>query len=109
MTIIQNQNPPPQVVAPAAVLPAVHQQPRGGFAAFANDGNVGVVPLQVVGVVSNATMLERELAKYIATPKFAMFAPSQELNDLLGWWKVNAASFPLIVKLAMKYLGLPAT
>jgi hypothetical protein len=59
---------------------------------------------------SDVAILKGELAKYKATPHLDMAsAVSGELSDPLEWWKKNRSSFPLIAKVAQKYLSVPAT
>ncbi|CAI5691501.1 unnamed protein product [Oreochromis niloticus] len=47
--------------------------------------------------------IELELSVYFQTP-----GPDSE-TDLLEWWKQHETNFPLVVRLAKKYLCIPAT
>ncbi|KAK3916821.1 E3 SUMO-protein ligase ZBED1 [Frankliniella fusca] len=47
--------------------------------------------------------IRQEIARYCALP------PLDKDEDPLAWWKAHSASFPLISKVAKKYLSVPAT
>ena len=45
--------------------------------------------------------VDAELLKYYAEP-----APADD--NVLAWWKLRATQFPIVSKLARKYLGVPS-
>jgi len=55
---------------------------------------------------SVASAGEEEVARYLQTPKMALFRPAA---DVLSWWKHQRHSLPGLAQLARKYLGVPAS
>ena len=54
-------------------------------------------------LTDGTSSVEHEVNSYLQTP------PSSSKTYPLTWWKDNAASFPNLARLALRYLSVPAT
>ena len=53
----------------------------------------------------NVTPIKNEIQHYLNLPEF----PALEEYDSFAWWATNRAQYPILYKMAMKYLSIPAT
>ena len=61
-------------------------------------------------VASNRTRCELELQSFCHNSVGMPFKDTEgEFQDPLGWWKVKEPTYPILAKLAIEYLAIPAT
>ncbi|CAB4415522.1 unnamed protein product [Rhizophagus irregularis] len=53
----------------------------------------------------NVTPIKNEIQHYLNLPEL----PALEEYDSFAWWATNKAQYPILHKMAMKYLSIPAT
>ena len=53
----------------------------------------------------NVTPIKNEVLHYLNLPEL----PALEEYDSFAWWATNKAQYPILYKMAMKYLSIPAT
>ena len=53
----------------------------------------------------NVTPIKNELQHYFNLPEL----PALEEYDSFSWWATNKAQYPILHKMAIKYLSIPAT
>lgn len=53
----------------------------------------------------NVTPIKNEIQHYLNLPEL----PALEEYDSFAWWATNKAQYPILHKIAMKYLSIPAT
>lgn len=61
----------------------------------------------------STTSVENEIHKYLSMKKLAYYQTTSDggrrMNNPLDWWRINQPEFPILSKLAKKYLCIPAT
>ena len=63
------------------------------------------MPTNIYNKSSNNNEQEEEFERYLELPQL----PKTEENNPLEWWSVNKQRFPILAKLARRYLAIPAS